>query len=144
MEKKEKNKQKITIIILSILLCFFAISFFTNLIINNIEKNTYNVEITDIYKTPPSQTSKFTIEITCKKNITIKVSDFSFKMENGNFMLINSLTYNNKEYKNEESFVVYPYKENKIIINKTLDFPTESNLYFKMTKLDLNQEQNFR
>ena len=144
MEKKEKNKQKITIIILSILLCFFAISFFTNLIINNIEKNTYNVEITDIYKTPPSQTSKFTIEITCKKNITIKVSDFSFKMENGNFMLINSLTYNNKEYQNEESFVVYPYKENKIIINKTLDFPTESNLYFKMTKLNLNQKQNFR
>lgn len=144
MEKKDK-KQKITIIILSILLAFFSIGFFTNLIINYIDKNTYTVEVTDIVSTtPPFEVSTYTIEITCKKNITIKVEDFSFKMEDGNYMLVNALTFNDREYQSTESFVIYPYKENKITIRKTLGYPSNSNLYFKMKELKPNQKQNFK
>ena len=68
------------------------------------------------------------------------MSDFTFKMEDGNYRVINSLTYNGTTYQQNESFVVYAYKENKVTIPKSED----SNLYYKFSEIKTLQSKNFR
>ena len=143
MEKTIK-KQKTIITILSIIIIALTLTIIGTQIAKSIEENTYSVEFTKRYTNPPSLYPYYTIEITCKKNVTINVEDFSFVMDDENNMLLNSLTYNDKEYTQDESFVVYPYKSNIITIHRTAGYPQETDLCFKMTPIKLYETKNFR
>ena len=143
MEKTIK-KQKIIIAILSIIIIALSMAIVGTQVAKNIEESTYSVEFTKKYTNPPSLYPYYTIEITCKKNITINVKDFSFVMDNENNMLLNTLTYNDKEYTQEESFVIYPYKTNIITIHRTAGYPQDTDLCFKNTPIKLLETKNFR
>ncbi len=144
MEKTIK-KQKISIIILSIILGIFAISFFTTIIINNIEKQTYTISITDYYKNPETQTSLcYVVEITCKEEKTIAVSDFTYKQGENIYQYPLRIIVNDKTYTNEESFVIKPYTENKIKIYTSLLNKEPDTLLFKGKQIKFGISVDFR
>ena len=138
MEKTIK-KQKISIIILSIILGIFAISFFTTIIINNIEKQTYTISITDYYKNPETQTSLcYVVEK------TIAVSDFTYKQGENIYQYPLRIIVNDKTYTNEESFVIKPYTENKIKIYTSLLNKEPDTLLFKGKQIKFGISVDFR
>lgn len=137
MEKTIK-KQKTLIIILILIIIVLSTILITTTVKRNKELNTYSVTFANQYKEPPSLFPYYEITITCKKEIKIKVKDFSFKLNENDYMLLNNLTFNNKEYSENESFIVYPYKENTIKIHRSTGYPQNDNdIYFKGKQLKL-------
>lgn len=135
MEKKIKT-QKIIISILVVIILILSTVLIITTVKRNKELNTYSVTFANQYTNPPSLYPYYEITVTCKKEIKIKVKDFSFKINDNDSILLNTVTYNGKEYNKDESFIVYPYKENKIIIHRSAGYPqNDDDIYFKGTKL---------
>ena len=135
-EEKIK-KLKIIIIILSVL---FAIIFVTSLALvgyyTNKEKKM-DITLTDCYTITGSLYTYYEVSIYCNINKTIDVQDFTFKHNNDN-VCISKIKYNDVEYETNESFVVYPKQENKLILYISLTNDEETTIYFKHNAISLN------
>lgn len=134
-EEKIK-KQKITIIILSVL---FVITFITNLVLigyyTNKEKKM-DITLTDYYTITGSLYTYYEISIYCNINKTINVKDFTFKHNNEN-VCISKIKYNNVEYETDKSFVIYPKQENKLVLYISLTNDEVTNIYYKNNVIKL-------
>ena len=135
-EEKIK-KQKITIIILSVLV---VITFITNLVLigyyTNKEKKM-DITLTDCYTITGSIYTYYELSIYCNINKTIDVQDFTFKHNNEN-ICVSKIKYNNIEYETDKSFVVYPKQENKLVLYISLTNDEETTIYFKHNAISLN------
>lgn len=135
-EEKIK-KLKIIIIILSVL---FAIIFVTSLALvgyyTNKEKKM-DITLTDCYTNTGSLYTYYEVSIYCNINKTIDVQDFTFKHNNDN-VCISKIKYNDVEYETNESFVVYPKQENKLVLYISLTNDEETTIYFKHNAISLN------
>lgn len=135
-EEKIK-KQKITIIILSVL---FVITFITNLVLigyyTNKEKKM-DITLTDYYTITGSLYTYYEISIYCNINKTINVKDFTFKHNNEN-VCISKIKYNKVEYETDKSFVIYPKQENKLVLYISLTNDEVTNIYYKNNVIKLH------
>lgn len=136
LEEKIK-KQKIIIIILSVL---FAITFVTSLALvgyyTNKEKKM-DITLTNHYTVTGSFYTYYEVSIYCNINKTIDVQDFTFKHNNEN-ICVSKIKYNNVEYETDESFVVYPKQENKLVLYISLTNDEVNNIYYKHNIIKLH------
>lgn len=136
LEKIIKN-QKITIIILSILL---AICFITSIVlVNHYTTKEKEMEITlnDYYTISGSLYTYYEVSIYCNINKTIEVKDFTFKHDDKN-ICVSKIKYNDVEYETNESFVIYPKQENTLILYTTLTNDEINTIYYKNEVIKLN------
>lgn len=137
MEEKIKYQKKI-IIILSVIIGILIASIIGIQIYRDIDLKTYTIRYEDVINNIYGERT-YKIEITCKKDITIKVNDFGFLNEDGSVRVVDNITYNGKTYKQNESFVIYAYKDNKIELK---DYDTNK-IAYRFTEIKLNDEKKF-
>lgn len=136
LEKIIKN-QKITIIILSILL---AICFITSIVLVNhytTKEKEMNLTLNDYYTISGSLYTYYEVSIYCNINKTIEVQDFTFKHNDEN-ICVSKIEYNNAEYETNESFVIYPKQENILILYTSLINDEVANIYYKNNVIKLH------
>lgn len=129
LEEKIK-KQKITIIVLSIFVtiffigCLALIGYYTN------KEKKMDITLTDCYTITGSLYTCYEVSIYCNINKTINVQDFTFKHNDEN-VCVSKIKYNNIEYETNESFIVYPKQENKLVLYISLTNDEINNIYYK-------------
>ncbi len=143
MEKTIK-KQKIAIIILSILLGIFIIVVIGTNVFYIREKQSYTISMTDYYRNPETQTSIcYIINITCQEDKIISVNDFEYKQGEHEYQTALRIVFNDETYTKNESFIVKAYDKNKLIIYTSLLNIEEDKLFYKLTPIKLGQSVKF-
>ena len=135
--EKTIKSQKITIIILSILL---AISFITSIVLVNYyttKERKMEITLNDCYTISGSFYTYYEVSIYCNLNKTIEVEDFTFKHNDEN-ICVSKIEYNNAEYETNESFVIYPKQENTLILYTSLTNDEVTNIYYKNNVIKLH------
>lgn len=139
-KQKEKKlnekikKQKIAIRILSILLIIFFVALILTISNYESDKNTIEVKLEDYYDKPNSLYTIYEVSIYSHKDKTINVNDFTFN--HGNMLIcVDKIEYNNNTYENDQSFVIYGLRENKLLLYITLSNDQPSIIYYKLNPI---------
>lgn len=135
--KKTIKNQKITIIILSILLTIFFIISVMLIRHYSIKEKNMEVVLNKYYTITGSFYTYYEVSIFCNINKTIEVKDFTFK-HNNQYICVSKIEYNDVEYETNESFVIYPKQENILIIYISLVNDETTNIYYKNNLIKLH------
>ena len=135
------NKQKNIIIVLSIFLGFFIFWTAFISITNLLEQKTITFKLKDYYKVTNSIQTCYKIEAVCSQNQTISIQDFSYK-NNNEQVVVSKIIYEDKEYTNDDEFVLKKYKTNTLTIYITLNNIETNTIYFKFNAIVLNNTTN--
>lgn len=144
-EKELKNKKR-TIIILSVILSIMTISFVAIQIFNSLNKHSFTVYFVNQSYREYSILPFNELQITCDKDTLIKVSDFSYKQIVNNeerYIPANGLICNDKEYGQNESFIIYANKVNELTIHGSINADTNSVIYYQGSPINLYQKKSF-
>ena len=135
------NKQKNIIIVLSIFLGFFIFWTAFISITNLLEQKTITFKLKDCYKVTNSIQTCYKIEAVCSQNQTISIQDFSYK-NNNKQVVVSRIIYEDKEYTNDDEFVLKKYNTNTLTIYITLNNIEPNTIYFKFNAIVLNNTTN--
>ena len=135
------NKQKNIIIVLSIFLGFFIFWTAFISITNLLEQKTITFKLKDCYKVTNSIQTCYKIEAVCSQNQTISIQDFSYK-NNNKQIVVSRIIYEDKEYTNDDEFVLKKYNINTLTIYITLNNIEPNTIYFKFNAIVLNNTTN--
>ena len=135
------NKQKNIIIVLSIFLGFFIFWTAFISITNLLEQKTITFKLKDCYKVTNSIQTCYKIEAVCSQNQTISIQDFSYK-NNNKQIVVSRIIYEDKEYTNDDEFVLKKYNTNTLTIYITLNNIEPNTIYFKFNAIVLNNTTN--
>lgn len=144
MEKTIK-KQKIAIIILSILLGLFIVLFIGTNIASYISKKPYTLTLSDYYINPETQTSLcYVIDISCEENIIIEFDDFTFQQGKNAYQKPLRIKFNDSMFYKGDSFIAKAYDKNRLYIYTSITNIKEDTLFYQQKEIKLTKSIELR
>ena len=136
LSEKTIKKQKTTIIVLSVILAICIISLLISISYYTTKEKEMNITLKNYYNTSGSLYTCYEITIFCNINKIIEVKDFTFKHNNEN-ICVSKIKYDSTEYETNESFIIYPQKENVLTLYISLTNDKSTTIYYKFTPIEL-------
>lgn len=118
-DKKIIKKQKITIIVLSILTVIYFAACLGGFIYQKIDSEKIEMKFVNSYSQQNSLYYYCELDVLCKQDKMFKVNDFSFKRNNDN-ICVSKIEMGNSIYNSGENFAISQYERTKIKLYVTL------------------------
>lgn len=142
-DKKIIKKQKITIIILSIITFCCLITVISGLIYKNIENNKVEIKFVNKYTLQSSLYNYCELELLCKQDKMFNVNDFTFVRNNQNIG-VSQIKVGDKIYKSDEIFVINKYEKTKITLYLTLiEESNVSTIYYNLNPINYGETKKY-
>lgn len=137
--KKDKDKvikrQRIAIIVLSIVAVLFMGNFINAVIITKLEKRP-EITFTANYNQSTSVYYCCELEVLCKEDTLFNVGDFTFLRDGGN-ICVSKITVDGKTYESGKSFAINKYEKTKVVLYMILLKENEvSTIYYKSKPIE--------
>ena len=130
------KRQKIVIIILSIIAVLFFSAFIGNIIYEKVDNNKAEISFTKNYTTQNSLYYYCELNILCKQDKIFNVNDFTFKRNQEN-VCVSKIEIENVIYENSENFIINKYEKTKVILYVTLIKETQlTTIYYNFKSIN--------
>lgn len=113
------KRQKIAIIILSIIAVLFFSAFIGNIVYEKINNKKAEISFTNSYIPQGSLYYCCELDILCKEDKIFNVNDFTF-MRNGKNICVSKIEIGNLTYNSNQNFIINKYEKTKITLYITL------------------------
>ena len=130
------KRQKITIIILSIIAILFFSAFVGNIIFQKVDNNKAEISFTKGYSSQGSLYYYCELNILCKQDKIFNVNDFTFKRNEQN-ICVSKIEIGDLIYNSNENFVINKFEKTKIILYVTLTNETQlTTIYYNFKSIN--------
>lgn len=142
-DKKIIKKQKVAIIILSILFAWLFVGCMGTFIYAKIDYNKVEIKFTKSYTQPNSLYDYSELEILCKQDKIFNVNDFTF-IRNGENVCVSKIKVDNKIYDSGEIFTINKYEKTTITLYLTLIGESQvSTIYYNSKPINWGETKKY-